>query len=113
MSNRIEELTVFLQESPQDPFLKYALTMEYRKIGDVVKTRAGFEELVRDHADYVGTYYHYAKFLEEQHEKDEALLIYQKGMEIAQQKRNRHAYGELLGAYNLALGVSDDDDWDD
>ncbi|MFD2968366.1 tetratricopeptide repeat protein [Sphingobacterium bambusae] len=112
MPNRIEELKIFLAETPQDPFLKYALTMEYKKEGDKEKTLAGFLDLVTNHPDYVGTYYHYAKYLETLQEKEQALKIYQEGMEVAQRVRNRHAYGELVSAYNLARGI-DEDDWDD
>lgn len=112
MSNRLEELQQFLKESPQDPFLKYAITMEYKKLGDTEKAFVGFEDLRKNHPDYVGTYYHFAKHLEEQGRKEEALEVYQEGMEVAQRLRNRHAYGELLGAYNLLLGI-DEDDWDD
>lgn len=86
--------------------------MEYRKVGDVLKTREGFEDLIAKHADYVGTYYHYAKFLEEQGEKEHAISIYQSGMLVADRMRNRHAYNELLGAYRLALGL-EEDDWDE
>lgn len=113
MTTRLEELLNFLAESPNDPFLKYAVTMEYLKGDDKERTRAGFLDLVSAHPEYVGTYYHYAKFLESQGEKEEALAIYQKGMEVAQAARNRHAFGELQGAYNLALGLDDDEDWDD
>ena len=52
------------------------------------------------------------KFLEEKNRKDEALGIYEKGMEIATQARNRHAFGELKSAYQMAKGV-DEDDWED
>lgn len=86
--------------------------MELKKLGETEQALLGFEELVTHHADYVGTYYHYAKYLEELQRKDDALHIYQLGMELAQRLRNRHAYSELLGAYNLARGL-DEDDWDE
>lgn len=112
MSNRLEELQQFLAESPNDPFLKYAITMEYQKLGDHDKVFGGFQDLRENHPDYVGTYYHFAKFLEEQDRKEEALEVYRVGMEVAQRVRNRHAYGELLSAYNLARGI-EEDEWDD
>lgn len=86
--------------------------MEYKKMGDDEKTFIGFQDLRENHPDYVGTYYHFAKFLEEQGRKEEALEVYRVGMEVAQRVRNRHAHGELLSAYNLAMGV-DEDEWDD
>lgn len=112
MSNRTADLIAFLKESPNDPFLKYALTMEYKKMGEEQLVRDGFEDLIQNHVDYVGTYYHYAKFLEGTGEKEKALQIYQAGMEVAQRVKNRHAYGELLSAYKLAMGL-DEDDWED
>ncbi|GHE23476.1 tetratricopeptide repeat protein [Sphingobacterium griseoflavum] len=111
MSNRIEELQAFLAETPNDPFLKYALTLEYKKLGDQDKTLSGFKDLVMHHPDYVGTYYHYAKYLEEIQDREQAFLIYQNGLQVAQRVKNRHAYSELLAAYNLARGI-EEDDWD-
>lgn len=111
-SSRLEELKQFLKESPQDTFLKYAITMEYRKMGDAEKTLLGFEDLMTNHPDYLGAYYHFAKFLEEQGRQEEALNIYKSGMALAESQRNRHAYNELQAAYNLASGI-DEDDWDD
>jgi len=109
MNSRVEELQRFLADSPNDPFLKYALTMEYRKMGDTAKVMAGFQDLRNRHPDYVGMYYHFAKFLEENGQKDEALSIYKKGMEVADRLKNRHAHGELLMAYRLAAGLEEDD----
>lgn len=86
--------------------------MEYKKMGDGDQALAGFQDLRKNHPDYVGTYYHLAKFLEERGDKDEALTVYKEGMEVAQRLRNRHAYNELLGAYNLAMDIADDE-WDD
>lgn len=107
--NRIEQLSEFLKESPQDPFLHYAITMEYLKLGDDDKTRKCFEQLVLDFPDYVGTYYHFGKFLEKIEEKDLAITIYNRGIEAARNARNMHALGELQGALNLLTGLEDDD----
>lgn len=110
MDNRKEQLLGFLKESPQDPFLKYALVMEYVKEGSKELALAGFEELLAEHADYVGTYYHFGKFLEGDGQLNRALTIYRQGIDVARAKRNMHALGELQGAYNLASGEVDEDD---
>jgi len=107
--DRLTQLLSFVAESPQDPFLRYALTMEYLKVEDMEKAGQGFRDLVENFSDYVGTYYHYGKFLEKQDKKEEALNIYQQGMLVAREIRNMHALGELQNAYNLALGFEDDD----
>lgn len=110
MESRLAQLQNFLRESPNDPFLKYALTMEFVKLGEKQSARNGFEDLVHSHADYVGTYYHFGKFLEGEGEKDSALEIYEKGVLVAQQKRNFHALNELKNAILMANGLLDDDD---
>lgn len=99
--SRIKQLEEFLRESPEDPFLHYALTMEYLKLGDWLQTRKGFEHMVESYPDYVGTYYHYGKFLESLGEKNLAKNIYSIGVDVAKNANNRHAMNELLGAINL------------
>lgn len=111
MNNRKEQLLGFLKESPQDPFLKYALVMEYVKEGDKERALWGFEDLITHHTDYVGTYYHFGKFLEKENNIARALQVYKQGMGIAHSMRNRHALGELQGAYNLASGEGEDNDY--
>jgi len=107
---RIEQLQQFLLENPQDPFLHYALTMEYVKLGDEEEALRSFEGMLRDYPDYVGTYYHFGKFLEKQGNKDRTIEIYQAGIGVARQVRNAHALSELQGALNMLNGFDDDDD---
>lgn len=108
--DRIEQLSAFIKESPNDPFLHYALTMEYVKLGDVDESRKGFDHMLANYPDYVGTYYHYGKFLEKQDEKGLAEKIYESGILVANKMRNRHAANELQGALNLLRGIEEDDD---
>lgn len=108
--SRIQQLEEFIKETPNDPFLHYALTMEYVKANDIEKSRSGFESMIANYPDYVGTYYHYGKLLEKTNNKEEAIIIYQKGIEVARAARNMHAMGELQGALNLLMGFDDDDD---
>lgn len=108
--NRIEQLEEFLRESPQDPFLHYALTMEFLKGDDIARTRAGFENMLTNFPDYVGSYYHFGKFLEELGESAKAEEVYKKGILVATKMRNNHAKGELMGALNMLLGTDDDED---
>lgn len=109
--DRIEQLNEFIKETPNDPFLHYARTMEYVKLGDDEKSRIGFENMLSTYPDYIGTYYHYAKFLEKQNEKEAAESIYEKGILVASKVRNRHAMGELQAALNLLRGVDEDEDY--
>ncbi|MGN0002333.1 MAG: tetratricopeptide repeat protein [Sphingobacterium composti] len=108
--NRIEQLKEFLKESPQDPFLHYALTMEYMKGDDNVKILESFENMLSRFPDYVGTYYHFGKFLEKLDDHSRAEQIYKDGILIANKVRNHHAKSELMGALSLLLGMDEDDD---
>lgn len=96
---RIEKLKEFLQVNPEDSFLKHALALEYIKLGNDEEARQLFEEILNREPGYVGSYYHLAKLLERNEKTDEAIKIYEKGMEEAKKAGNDHAYGELRGAY--------------
>lgn len=108
--SRIQQLEEFIRETPNDPFLHYALVMEYVKVNDLEKSKAGFENMISKYPEYVGTYYHFGKLLEKIDNKEEAIIIYQKGIDVAKRAKNMHAMGELQGALNFLIGFDDDDD---
>lgn len=111
MSSKLEQLQDFLKETPQDPFLHYALANEYLKLGNEQESLVRFVAITEQFPDYVGTYYHLGKLLEKLNRTDEAIIYYEKGMVVAQSKRNMHALNELRGAYRLALGEDEDEDY--
>jgi len=96
---RIVKLKDFLAGSPGDNFLQHALALEYIKAGDDAEARKLFESLLERDENYVGSYYHLAKLLERNNEKDEAIKWYEKGMLKAKECGDHHAYNELLAAY--------------
>lgn len=97
--NRIEKIKEMLAQSPGDSFLQHALALEYVKEGNDAGAKAVFEQLLQVNESYVGSYYHLAKLLERTGERDEALRTYQKGMQVARQAGDTHAYNELQAAY--------------
>ena len=99
MNERIEKLKVFLKESPNDCFLNHALALEYVKLEDDNAARELFEKNMATDAGYVATYYHLGKLLERIGAQQEAIAIYEKGMEVAKNARDMHSYNELQGAY--------------
>jgi Tfp pilus assembly protein PilF len=92
---RIEKLNTFLKDSPNDSFLQHALALEYIKINDDVAARALFETLLQREPGYVGSYYHLAKLLERANEINAAIVLYEKGMAVAKEAGDKHAYNEL------------------
>lgn len=109
-SSRLEKLHQFIKNEPNDPFLKYALATEYLAMQNFDTALAYFEDLVQNHADYVGTYYHLGRLYENLNRKEEAIKTYQHGMQIARSKNDSHAFSELQGVYNAAMGLNYEDD---
>ena len=110
-SNRLEKLLEFLQNEPEDEFLQYALATEYLRLNDTEKALQYYENLVKNHPDYVGTYYHLGKLYEALNRKDDAISTYEQGMDTAKRKRDNHAFSELQAVYREAIGWDEDDDY--
>jgi tetratricopeptide (TPR) repeat protein len=109
-TKRLEQLINMKKEEPNDPFLIYAIAMEYAKIENFDESIAHYEQLVNEHEDYVGTYYHLAKLYETLKMPDKADVTYQKGLAVSKKIADHHAHSELLSAYNSFKGIGIDDD---
>lgn len=109
-STRLQKLLEFYSNEPNDPFLKYALATEYIAINDFKSALIYFEDLILNNKEYVGTYYHLGKLYEKLDRKEDAIKIYQQGMQIARAARDNHAYSELQTVYNSAIGLDYEDD---
>ena len=96
---RIKKLKESLQANPTDSFLQHALALEYIKKGNDEDARRLFEEILNREPGYVGSYYHLAKLLERMEQTDEAIAMYEKGMQESKKAGDNHAFGELRGAY--------------
>lgn len=99
MSDRIAKLQDFLAKTPNDCFLNHALALEYIKLGDEQKAKSIFEKNMTHDENYVATYYHLAKLLERIGEEDDAIAVYEKGMEVAKAQNDMHSYSELRSAH--------------
>lgn len=97
--NRIEQLQIFLKDSPDDNFLVHALALEYLKSGDEEKAKHYFEQNLSRAPQYIATYYHLGKLLERNGATDEAIRIYSQGMEQARAAGDNHALSELRSVY--------------
>lgn len=97
--NRIEKILEFLEQKPDDNFLRHALALEYIKLGDDAKAQTLFEAVLSGAPDYIGSYYHLAKLLERKGETQAAITCYEKGMQAAKNAGDQHAHNELQAAY--------------
>ena len=97
MSTRLAQLSQLLAQSPQDPFLLFAIAKEHEKLGDVAEALRHYELLRTANPDYVGLYYHLGK-LQMRTNPDAAAETYREGIAIAQKMGDFHALAELKGA---------------
>ena len=107
--SRLEKLLEFLNNEPEDAFLKYALATEYLHLNKTDKALAYYEDLINKHPDYKGTYYHLGKLYEALNRKQDAINTYETGMKITREQRDNHAFSELQTVYNELTGLYDED----
>ena len=96
--DRIKQLQDFLKETPQDPFLLYALATEYKE-EQPEESKKLFDQLLDEHPNYIGTYYHAAALYADHFDRNKAEKIYELGIKKAQELQELHALRELQNAY--------------
>jgi predicted Zn-dependent protease len=102
--SRIEALREYLTEDPNDSFSRYALAMEYAKLGNLEDSILEFETVARNDADYVATYYQLAKAYERAGRGEDAEKTYREGITIATRVGDNHTREELTSALELLAG---------
>lgn len=106
--SRLEELHQLQAEEPNDPFLLYALAMEYRQQAPQ-KMRAYLEQLRAQHPQYPGTYYHLAKAYIEVGELKAARRTFEEGLPVCRQAKKEKLLQELESAYQEFLFEYEDE----
>lgn len=109
-SPRLEQLKGFLANSPDEPFILFAIAKEYESLDDTTNALEYYQKIETAAPDYVGLYYHLGKLYEQLGEDHKAFFTYKKGMEVAKNAGDQHSLSELAGA-KLELG--DDDDFEE
>jgi TolA-binding protein len=96
--DRIATFKSFIARSPADPFPRYGLAMEHKTQGDLASAWTAFSDLLDRFPDYVPTYLMAGGTLAALGRKDEAAVVYQRGIEVSGRKGDAHARGELESA---------------
>ncbi|MCC2545279.1 tetratricopeptide repeat protein [Hymenobacter sp. BT175] len=107
--SRLQQLLSFYAEDPNDPFTIYALAMEYRPT-EPQRALEFYQKLLTEHPDYVGTYYHAGKLLEQLQKPEEAEKVYRTGLVVCRRAGQRHAGAEVQQALNQLLGLDFEDE---
>jgi thioredoxin-like negative regulator of GroEL len=96
MSNRLEKIQTMLESDPRDPFLRYTLAMEYRKLDDNERSLELLSELAnQEEPRYVAAFFMAAQQLVELERLDEARTYLRDGIEEARRQNNGHAAAEM------------------
>ena len=101
--DRIETLKQFIENSPQDCFVRYGLAQEYIKADRFQDAIETFDGILAINPDYQAAYYHLGKAYEKNGQPDLARDAYRKGVETSLRTGDLHARGELEAAME-ALG---------
>jgi tetratricopeptide (TPR) repeat protein len=95
---RMQQLQALFNENPRDTFLLFAIAKEYESTGDEEKALEKYRQLEAVAPGYVGLYYHLGKLLEKMELPEDAMMAYDKGLEVAKEAGDRHAWSELSSA---------------
>jgi tetratricopeptide (TPR) repeat protein len=97
-SKRLAFLEKTVSEGSTDPFVLYALALEYKSIEQLQDSIQVFSKLRQNKPDYVPMYLMCGQVLEKAGQKDEAREWYQAGIAAARAKSESHAQTELEAA---------------
>ncbi len=99
MSNQtIQLLKRFLEKDPNDSFTRFALAMEYNKVGNRAEAEETYLDLISKDPNYVGTYYHLGMIYSLSGNKDKARKVFEDGIKVATGVNDNHAVSELRQA---------------
>jgi len=99
--DRLATLLTMARDKPNDPFLIFALALEYKSGGNQAESRVYFERLVYEFPDYVATYYQYGKMEEENGNLERAVTLYRIGIAKAKAVGDEKTARELQQAIDM------------
>jgi Tfp pilus assembly protein PilF len=102
--NRIEILQGFLRDAPDDSFSRYALALEYVKLGQNDDAAREFEAVMTRDPDYVATYYQLGQLYRNMGREHDAEKVLRTGIIAATKAADEHTRSELEGALEMLLG---------
>jgi thioredoxin-like negative regulator of GroEL len=94
---RREKLEAMLAESPDDPFLRYALAMTCASEGNAAEASQRLAALLEADPQYVPAYLQLAQLHAELGKAELAKPVLARGIEAARRAGDAHAEGEMRG----------------
>jgi Tfp pilus assembly protein PilF len=96
--NRVEILKGFLEENAKDSFSRYALALEYVKLGQNDDAVREFETVKTNDPDYVATYFQLGQLYQKLGKSHDAEKTFRTGITVASKIGDEHTRSELEGA---------------
>ncbi len=103
--SRIDMLKSFLNENANDSFSRYALALEYTKLGQNDDAVREFETVKTNDPDYVATYYQLGQLYQKLGKRHEAEKTLRTGITVAGKAGDTHTREELEAALEALLGT--------
>jgi tetratricopeptide (TPR) repeat protein len=100
-NSRLNVLLKSLEGNPHDAFTRYLVALELSKLNRHQEAIAQFETVVKEHPNYVPTYYQYAQLHENLGRTEEAIRIYKLGIVAARNAHDAHTASEIQAALDV------------
>lgn len=100
--SRLDMLERYYKEDPEDPFIIYALALEYEHI-DVDKAEMMYNLLAQNHPDYLPAYYKAAHFFMDRQDLARAKSLFETGIRLAGGQGDIKTLSELKAAYQILI----------
>ena len=100
-TERMQKLQTMLAKDASDPFLLFAMGMEYKKLKQTPQAVEWFRKTLEKDPGYCVAYHQAALAYEDAGELELAKATYREGIEVAHKKGDHHAAGEMEAALSM------------
>lgn len=95
LNTRIEQLIDLIKKDPNNTLFLYTLGLDYLKSGNAEKAIAPLKKTIELNPNYSVAYREFGKVFTQTNNKNEAIGIYQKGIEVAKNSGDTQAQKEM------------------
>lgn len=98
MNSRLEQLELLARKDPGDPFVQYAIALEYVSSNRLEQAAGILERLMAASPDYTAGYHQAGRVYEKLDRDDEARRCYERGIVVAQRQGDAKDLDEMREA---------------
>ncbi len=98
MNTRLEQLEMLARKDPGDPFIQYAIALEYVSSNRLEKAAGILDELMESSPDYSAGYHQAGRVYEQLDRIEEARQIYERGIVVAERQGDTKDLDEMREA---------------